>query len=185
MIVFLTLIYVAVLVLLIKLRVIRLTLWWKISPLVWMLLLLIFLFIPMQWGAPSGVVNMYQEVVQITPEVSGEVIDVPVKALQPVARGDVLFRIDPKPYEYKVAGLEAKLKLAQLNLVRAKKLKTTDFAAQVVFAKRQQRLGGRLEQQVQQRTAVSFAGQDEPIQLVRQRKDVVKVLYRQKFRLPG
>lgn len=131
MIIFLTLLYVAVLFLLAKVNIIKLNLWWKLSPVVWFLLLLIVLFIPMQWGAPAGVVNMYQEVVQVTPEVSGEVIEVPVEALKPVASGDVLFRIDPKPYEYKVAGLEAELKLAQLNLERAIDLKKGDFAAQV------------------------------------------------------
>lgn len=147
MIVFLTLCYVAVLFLLVKIGIIKLNLWWKISPVVWVLLLFIVLFIPMQWGAPSGVVNMYQEVVQITPEVSGEVIEIPVKALKPVARGDVLFRIDPRPYEYKVAGLEAKLKLAQLNLERAKKLKKTDFAAQVTIDQYEAEIGS-LESQI-------------------------------------
>ena len=133
MIVFLTLCYVAVLFLLVKLKVIKLNLWWKISPAVWVLVLLIVFLIPMQWGAPTGVVNMYQQVVQITPEVSGEVIEVSVIPLTPVTRDDVMFRIDPKPYQYKVDGLEAKLKLAQINLKRAQDLKKGDFAAQVTI----------------------------------------------------
>ena len=54
MIVFLTLCYCALLALLLKLGIVKWTLWWKISPLVWMLLLFIVLFIPMQWGAPAG-----------------------------------------------------------------------------------------------------------------------------------
>ena len=147
MIIFLTLLYVAVLYLLVKVNIIKLNLWWKLSPVVWFFLLLIMLFIPMQWGAPTGVVNMYQEVVQITPDVTGEVIEVPVEALKPIARGDVLFRIDPKPYEYKVAGLEAELKLAQLNLDRAKKLKKGDFAAQVTVDQYRAEVGG-LESQL-------------------------------------
>lgn len=131
MIVFLTLCYVAVLFLFIKIGIIRLNLWWKLSPIVWVLLLFIVLFIPMQWGAPSGAVNMYQDVVKITPEVSGEVIEVPVEALKPVATGDVLFRIDPRPFEYEIAGLKAKLELAQLNLRRAIDLKSSNFAPDV------------------------------------------------------
>jgi len=79
MIVFLTLCYVGVLFLLLKLKVIKLTLWWKISPVVWMLLLFVVLFIPMQWGAPSGAITQYQTVVEIVPNVSGEVIEVPAK----------------------------------------------------------------------------------------------------------
>ena len=62
MIVFLTLCYCAVLSLMVKFGVVKWTLWWKISPLAWMLLLLIVLFIPMQWGAPAGAVNVYTRV---------------------------------------------------------------------------------------------------------------------------
>ena len=57
MIVFLVICYVAVLALLIRLGVIKLNLWWKISPLIWTLVLLVALFIPMQWGAPTGTVQ--------------------------------------------------------------------------------------------------------------------------------
>ena len=85
MIVFLTLVYVAVLALLLKLRLIRLNLWWKISPLVWMVVLLVVLFIPMQWGAPTGTVQVYQYFVEVIPEVSGKVAEVPVKPLTPIA----------------------------------------------------------------------------------------------------
>ena len=113
MIVFLTLIYVAALVLLIKLKVIRLTLWWKISPVVWMLLLFIVLFIPMQWGAPSGNVTQYQFVVEIVPNVSGTIIEVPIEGNQPLKKSDVLFKIDPRPYQYRVDQVKAGLAEAQ------------------------------------------------------------------------
>ncbi|CAB5123821.1 hypothetical protein D3OALGB2SA_3150, partial [Olavius algarvensis associated proteobacterium Delta 3] len=79
MIAFLTLLYVAILV---KTKVITLNLWWKISPLVWLLILLIVLFIPMQWGAPAGAVTMFEFVVEIVPNVTGEVVEVPVKPFQ-------------------------------------------------------------------------------------------------------
>jgi hypothetical protein len=48
MIIFLTLCYVGVLFLLVKVNIIKLNLWWKLSPLVWVLVLLIAFFIPMQ-----------------------------------------------------------------------------------------------------------------------------------------
>ena len=89
-IVFLTLCYVGLLYLLVKVGVIRWTLWWKISPLVWMLLLLVALFIPMQWGAPSGPLTIYQYTIEIIPNVSGEVTEVPVRPLQRVKEGDPL-----------------------------------------------------------------------------------------------
>ena len=122
MIVFLTLCYVGVLALLIKLKVIKLTLWWKISPIVWMLVLFFVLFIPMQWGAPSGAVTQYQTVIEIIPNVGGQVIDVPVKPLAPMKKGDVLFRIDPETYEATVDQLKAQLELAKLRLIQSKEL---------------------------------------------------------------
>ncbi len=54
MIVFLTLIYVVVLFLAVKIGIIRMNTFWKISPLLWMLLLFFVLFVPMQWGRHPG-----------------------------------------------------------------------------------------------------------------------------------
>ena len=102
MIVFLTLLYVGALAIAVKVGLVKLTLWWKMSPLVWMLLLFVLLFLPMQWGAPGGSVNVYQYVVEVIPNVSGEVVDVPVEALEPLEPGDVLFQIDPIPFQAKV-----------------------------------------------------------------------------------
>ena len=99
MIVFLTLCYVGVLAVLVKLKIIRMTLWWKLSPLAWVVLLLVALIIPMQWGAPAGSVMVYQHVVEIVPDVSGTVTEVSAKPLQRMEQGDVLFRIDPVPFE--------------------------------------------------------------------------------------
>jgi multidrug efflux pump subunit AcrA (membrane-fusion protein) len=122
MIIFLTLLYVGVLAVLVKIKLVPLNTFWKLSPVLWMLLLLVVLFIPMQWGAPAGSVATYQDVVEIIPNVSGEVVEVPVRALQPLEQGDVLFRIDPKPFEDKIADLEASLNLARVNLKRGKEL---------------------------------------------------------------
>jgi multidrug resistance efflux pump len=63
--------------------------------------------------------RMYAPVVQIVPEVRGEVVEVPVVANQPLKKGDVLFRIDPRPYQIEVDRLRASLaaknsKFAQL-----------------------------------------------------------------------
>ena len=129
MIVFLTLCYLAILALLIKLKVIQLNLWWKLSPLVWMAFLFIALFVPMQWGAPAGAITSYQTVIEIIPNVSGEVINVPVKPRVPLRKGTVLFKIDPRPFRYKVAQVEAGVELTTVNLDRAKKLAKKDFAS--------------------------------------------------------
>ena len=102
MIVFLTLIYVAVLFLAIKIGLIKLNTFWKLSPAIWMVLLFFVLFVPMQWGAPSGAVNQFQTVIEIIPNVNGEVTEVEVQALESVKQGEVLFRIDPTQYQSRV-----------------------------------------------------------------------------------
>ena len=63
---------------------------------------------------------MYSPVVQIVPNVRGTVIEVPVQANVPVNQGDVLFRIDPQPFQIEVDRLRALLaskntKFAQLS----------------------------------------------------------------------
>jgi multidrug resistance efflux pump len=63
--------------------------------------------------------RMYAPVVQIVPEVRGVVIEVPVEANKPLKKGDVLFRIDPRPFQIEVDRLRAALaakssKFAQL-----------------------------------------------------------------------
>src|SRR4051812_28874772 len=69
--------------------------------------------------------RMYSPVVQIVPNVRGTVIEVPVQPNVPVSQGDVLFKIDPQPYQIEVDRLRALLatkntKLATLNEQLAK-----------------------------------------------------------------
>jgi multidrug efflux pump subunit AcrA (membrane-fusion protein) len=122
MIVFLTLCYCAFLFIMVKIGVIKLTSFWKASPLIWMTLLLIFLFIPMNWGAPAGPVMLYQNVVAITPNVAGEVIEVPAIGREPMKKGDVLFKIDPTVYQATVDQLKANLELSQTRLNQSQRL---------------------------------------------------------------
>lgn len=129
MIVFLTLIYVAILFALLKTGIIKINLWWKISPLVCMVTLFIVLFLPMQWGAPGGTVNVNQSVVEIVPNVTGQVSEISVKPLQYLHRGDVLFKIEPRPFQARVDQFEASLKLVQLNLKRANELLSKKVAS--------------------------------------------------------
>jgi multidrug resistance efflux pump len=60
--------------------------------------------------APStSDVRVIKYVVNVVPQVRGRVVEVPVEPNRLVKRGDVLFRIDPTPYELKVRALEAQL----------------------------------------------------------------------------
>jgi multidrug resistance efflux pump len=122
MIAFLTLVYVGLLFLLVRLKIVPWNTFWKISPAIWIVFLFVVLFIPMNWGAPSGTIVVIRQSVSIVPNVAGEVIDVPVQPNTPLKAGDVLFKIDPAPYEAQVRQIEAQLRLAQINLERAGQL---------------------------------------------------------------
>jgi multidrug resistance efflux pump len=60
--------------------------------------------------APStSDVRVIKYTVNIVPQVRGRVVEVPVEPNRLVKRGDVLFKIDPTPYELRVRALEAQL----------------------------------------------------------------------------
>ena len=122
MIAVLVLAYVGLLFLAVKMKLIRLTLFWKLSPIIWTVFLTIALFIPMQFWAPGGSVLVGQYSVQIVPNVGGEVIDVPVEPNAPLKKGDVLFKIDPTPYQAALDDLTAQLALAKTRLGQAQQL---------------------------------------------------------------
>jgi RND family efflux transporter MFP subunit len=124
MIVVLLNVYIAILVLFVWLRFIPFNTFWKLSPVIVMLGLLVGLFIPMNWGAPSGPAAVVRNSVQIVPSVAGEVTEVAVTANTPVKDGDVLFRIDPSTYEAQVHALEAQLKFAELRHAQYSHLQT-------------------------------------------------------------
>jgi multidrug resistance efflux pump len=110
--------YLALLFTLVWLGIIRFNAFWKASPLIVLLLLNIGLFIPMGWGAPQGKALVYRNAVSIVPDVAGEVVDVPVVPNALLKQGDVLFRIDPTPYDAQVKAIEAQLKLSNIRLTQ-------------------------------------------------------------------
>jgi RND family efflux transporter MFP subunit len=125
MIVVLVAAYIAILALFIWLKFIPFNLFWKLSPLIVLLLLNIGLFIPMGWGAPQGPALVNRYAVAITPEVTGEVLDVPVEPNVPLKAGEVLFRIDPAPYQAQLDALHAQLKFQELRLSQMASLQKT------------------------------------------------------------
>ncbi len=125
MIAFLTLIYVGLLALLVWLKVLPNKLWTWLSILVWVVLLFVVLFIPMQWGAPAGSARILTYTVQIIPNVAGPVLEVPVEANEPINKGDILFTIDPTTYEAALDGAQAQLNFQTLRLAQYEKLAST------------------------------------------------------------
>jgi RND family efflux transporter MFP subunit len=119
-------VYPVLLFILVKLKVIPFNLFWKISPAIVLVLLMFGLFIPMGWGAPQGDAVVVRNSVAIVPDVAGEVVDVPVAANVPLKAGDVLFRIDPAPYQAQVDAIEAQLKLQRQRLAQMTQLQQHD-----------------------------------------------------------
>ena len=124
MIAFLTLIYVALLFVLIKIKVLPNTTMTWLSTIVWIVVLFIFLFIPMQWGAPAGPARVMTRAVQIVPNVNGQVIEIAARPNAPLEKGDLLFRIDPEPFV-----IAEDLAKASLVRVQAQALQDKDALA--------------------------------------------------------
>jgi multidrug resistance efflux pump len=61
---------------------------------------------------PSGRVTVASRVVEVTPNVTGQIVSIPVRPNVPVKADDVLFQIDPAPFQYKVSQLQASLAAA-------------------------------------------------------------------------
>jgi multidrug resistance efflux pump len=62
---------------------------------------------------PSGRVTVTGRVVEVTPNVTGQIVAIPVKPNVPVRANDVLFQIEPAPFQYKVSQLQASLAAAK------------------------------------------------------------------------
>ena len=71
---------------------------------------------------------------QVAPEVAGDVLEVGVKDNSPVARGQLLFRIDPEPYQVATRSAEANLAVA----LQAADVSVSDVAAARAQVRKQQ-----------------------------------------------
>jgi multidrug resistance efflux pump len=69
---------------------------------------------------PSGSFVVISRVVEVAPNVSGQVTEIPVQTNVPVKTGTVLFKIDPAPFRYKVDQLEASLAGARQQALQLK-----------------------------------------------------------------
>ena len=81
--------------------------------------------------------RMFQYVVPIVPNVKGTVVEVPAVAMVPMNEGEVLYKIDPAPFQFSVDRLEASVaqakaqkRLAEIEVERAGKLVRASAGAQ-------------------------------------------------------
>jgi multidrug resistance efflux pump len=92
--------------------------------------------------------QVHAQVIQITPRVSGPIVNLPINDNQLVKAGDLLFEIDPRTFEAVVKEAEADLKQAQVNFAQAK-----DQADRAVRIRKRDR-GAMSEQELTKRESV-------------------------------
>src|SRR3954471_6789940 len=94
----------------IKLKLLPWTTPWKVAVAIFPVVAIALLLLILNVVAPTtGDVRVVKYVVPVVSQVRGRVVDVPVENNRPVKKGDVLFAIDPTPYQNEVNSLEAKL----------------------------------------------------------------------------
>jgi multidrug resistance efflux pump len=94
----------------IKLKLLPWTTPWKVAVVIFPIVCIAILLLLLNIVAPTTTdVRVVKYVVPVVSQVRGRVIEVPVENNRPVKKGDVLFRIDPTPYQNEVASLEARL----------------------------------------------------------------------------
>ena len=94
----------------IKFKLLPWTTPWKVGVAIFPIVMIAILLLLLNIFAPTTTdVRVVKYVVPVVSQVRGRVIEVPVENNRPVKKGDVLFRIDPTPYQNEVNSLEAKL----------------------------------------------------------------------------
>src|SRR5215204_5759919 len=86
-----------------KLRLVPINTYTVMTALLGGVVLILTLLTAMMFCHPSSADGrLYAPVVQITSQVRGTVTEVPVTPNEPLKAGDVLFRVDPRPFQFEV-----------------------------------------------------------------------------------
>src|SRR6201997_3059779 len=111
--------------------------------------------------APSSSdVRAQNYVIPIVPRVTGQVTEVPIEPNRPIKRGDVLFKIDPVPFEAAANAAEATLRGAQDQLNNATNKKDS-LTPRIDLAKKR----------VEQLTALAATGAGKRADLAQSQSD--------------
>src|SRR5438874_12219302 len=81
-------------------------------------LMVLFLLLNRAWPTTNDVLAM-NYVIPIVPRITGQVTEVPIQPNRPIKKGEVLFKIDPVPFEAAVKAAEATLRGLQDQLKNA------------------------------------------------------------------
>ena len=134
----------------IKLKLLPWTTPWKVAVAIFPIVCLAILMLLLNVVAPTTTdVRVVKYIVPVVSQVRGRVIEVPVENNRPVKKGDVLFRIDPTPYQNEVNSLQAKLVAdeAKVQADRARLNETQARLSDAVAGERQ------LDEQLKQATS--------------------------------
>ena len=94
----------------IKLKLLPWTTPWKVAVVIFPVVCIAIMLLLLNIVAPTTTdVRVVKYIVPVVSQVRGRVIEVPVENNRPVKKGDVLFKIDPTPYQNDVHSLEARL----------------------------------------------------------------------------
>jgi len=107
---------------------------WKVAVAIFPVLAIAAMLLLLNIFAPTtGDVRVVKYIVPVVSQVRGRVVEVPVENNRPVKKGDVLFGIDPTPYQNEVHSLEARLN-ADLAKVGADREKLAETQAKLADA---------------------------------------------------
>jgi RND family efflux transporter MFP subunit len=76
----------------------------------------------LSYHVPTGHVTVISRVVEVMPNVAGQITEISVAPNQLVKAGTVLFKIDPAPYKAQLRTIDAQLKFQQLRLSQMQQL---------------------------------------------------------------
>ena len=97
---------------------------WPLLALVLAAILALILVIwQLQTSPETNDAYVYADTIDVVPEVSGRIVEMPIRDNQRVKKGDLLFRIDPRPYQAMLD--DAKARLTTLDRARALVKQTT------------------------------------------------------------
>jgi len=158
----------------IKLKLLPWTTPWKVAVAIFPVVMIAALLLLLNIFAPTTTdVRVVNYVVPIVSQVRGRVVEVPVENNRPVKKNDVLFRIDPTPYQNEVRSLEARLASEEAK-VAADRAKLSELRARLTTEHASERqLAEQLKESTSQITTVS-ASLDLARMRVGQHTDLVK-----------
>jgi multidrug resistance efflux pump len=140
----------------IKLKLLPWTTPWKVGVAIFPVVAIAILLLLLNIFAPTtSDVRVVNYVVPVVSQVRGRVIEVPVENNRPVKKNDVLFRIDPTPFQNEVHSLEARLASEEAK-VGADRARLGEAQARLTDAQSSERqLGEQLNEATGKVTSVS------------------------------